>query len=253
MEDELDLSLDGKNLGNLRVVDLKQQLERRGLSKSGSKKDLVKRLKSQLEFEKLGEERKLASGGDLKLELDAATEQNEFVQQYLARQQKLLAEQTASAHTSESEEIQNSDEDEKCDSRDGYESNEKLSKVCVNKSSDSEETDISKEQKIVNVKESTDNIEHKADINENLVKKLDTDAIIMPASKDLRQVQDSWDGDIFGEVSLQEFSAAAICFHCGKPETTKQGPRELKNASSDAIAQFARVETEDDCTLQVPD
>ncbi|KFM74689.1 Apoptotic chromatin condensation inducer in the nucleus, partial [Stegodyphus mimosarum] len=71
MEDEVSVSLDGKALGNLRVVDLKQELDKRGLSKSGSKKDLVKRLK----------------------QLDAATEQNEFVQQYLAQQQKIYAEQ----------------------------------------------------------------------------------------------------------------------------------------------------------------
>lgn len=45
MEDEASTSLDCKVLGNLRVVDLKQELEKRGLSKSGSKKDLVKRLK----------------------------------------------------------------------------------------------------------------------------------------------------------------------------------------------------------------
>lgn len=45
MEDEALVPLDCKGLGNLRVVDLKQELEKRGLSKSGSKKDLVKRLK----------------------------------------------------------------------------------------------------------------------------------------------------------------------------------------------------------------
>lgn len=38
--------IDLKNLHDLRVVDLKKELERRGLSKSGSKKDLVDRLKT---------------------------------------------------------------------------------------------------------------------------------------------------------------------------------------------------------------
>lgn len=45
MEDDASIFLDGKTLANLRVVDLKLELEKRGLSKSGSKKDLVKRLK----------------------------------------------------------------------------------------------------------------------------------------------------------------------------------------------------------------
>lgn len=44
MEDE-SASLDGKGILNMRVVDLKLELEKRGLSKSGTKKDLVKRLK----------------------------------------------------------------------------------------------------------------------------------------------------------------------------------------------------------------
>jgi len=38
--------VDGKPLSSLRVVDLKQELEKRGISKSGSKKDLVDRLRT---------------------------------------------------------------------------------------------------------------------------------------------------------------------------------------------------------------
>ncbi|GIX84055.1 SAP domain-containing protein [Caerostris extrusa] len=108
--------LTAKRLGNLRVVDLKQELEKRGLSKSGSKKDLVKRLKAQLEFEKLCGERK-AGECDLKLDLDADTEKNEFVQQYLAQQQKIYAEQKAVKRLVELEEtLKSSDEKESCDS-----------------------------------------------------------------------------------------------------------------------------------------
>ncbi|GFV00093.1 SAP domain-containing protein [Trichonephila clavipes] len=120
MEDEASILLDGRTLGNLRVVDLKQELEKRGLSKSGSKKELVKRLKSQLEFEKLCGERKSTGECDLKLELDADTEQNEFVQQYLAQQQKIYAEQKEAKRLVELEEtLKSGDEKESCDSTKG--------------------------------------------------------------------------------------------------------------------------------------
>lgn len=46
MADKNDFMVDGKPLSSLRVVDLKQELEKRGLSKSGSKKDLADRLKA---------------------------------------------------------------------------------------------------------------------------------------------------------------------------------------------------------------
>ena len=39
------ITLDGRVLSDFRVVDLKKELEKRGLSKSGSKKDLIERLK----------------------------------------------------------------------------------------------------------------------------------------------------------------------------------------------------------------
>jgi len=38
--------IDGKPLSSLRVVDLKEELEKRGLPKSGQKKDLAERLKN---------------------------------------------------------------------------------------------------------------------------------------------------------------------------------------------------------------
>ncbi|KAG8187627.1 hypothetical protein JTE90_027037 [Oedothorax gibbosus] len=121
MEDDGSVLLDGKTIANLRVVDLKLELEKRGLSKSGSKKDLVKRLKQQVEFEKLSQ-RKSTGDCDLKIELDADTEQNEFVQQYLAQQQKIYAQQKEVKRQVELEEIQKSgDEKESCDSTKGDE------------------------------------------------------------------------------------------------------------------------------------
>ena len=46
MADKDRLRIDGKLLSELRVVDLKKELDNRKLSKSGSKKELVERLKS---------------------------------------------------------------------------------------------------------------------------------------------------------------------------------------------------------------
>jgi hypothetical protein len=45
MADLEDVTLDGRPLNSLRVADLKAALEERGLSKSGPKNALVKRLK----------------------------------------------------------------------------------------------------------------------------------------------------------------------------------------------------------------
>ena len=45
MADKGELFVGAKPLSSLRVVDLKEELEKRGLSKSGSKKDLSERLK----------------------------------------------------------------------------------------------------------------------------------------------------------------------------------------------------------------
>ncbi|KAH7981897.1 hypothetical protein HPB52_001458 [Rhipicephalus sanguineus] len=56
MADKSEAALDGKALHSLRVVDLRSALEKRGLPKSGSKKELVERLKLQLKIEKLHEE-----------------------------------------------------------------------------------------------------------------------------------------------------------------------------------------------------
>lgn len=45
MADRKEFEIDGRPLSSLRVVDLKIELEKRGLSKSGSKKELSDRLK----------------------------------------------------------------------------------------------------------------------------------------------------------------------------------------------------------------
>ena len=46
MEDDERFYVNGKLLDDLRVVDLKKELEIKGLPKSGSKKDLQERLKT---------------------------------------------------------------------------------------------------------------------------------------------------------------------------------------------------------------
>ena len=46
MEDNESLDIDGTPLTDLRVVDLKKELDKRNLSKSGTKKQLLERLKS---------------------------------------------------------------------------------------------------------------------------------------------------------------------------------------------------------------
>ena len=46
MADDEVLEINGKSIYDLRVTDLKKELDKRGLSKSGNKKELVERLKS---------------------------------------------------------------------------------------------------------------------------------------------------------------------------------------------------------------
>lgn len=46
MADDSDITLNGKLLSELRVVDLKRELEQRGLSKGGSKTQLTDRLRA---------------------------------------------------------------------------------------------------------------------------------------------------------------------------------------------------------------
>ncbi|XP_037498703.1 uncharacterized protein LOC119372300 isoform X1 [Rhipicephalus sanguineus] len=92
MADKSEAALDGKALHSLRVVDLRSALEKRGLPKSGSKKELVERLKLQLKIEKLHEESVKAEDRVPNLDLqDELTGQNDFVRQYLAAQQQTYA------------------------------------------------------------------------------------------------------------------------------------------------------------------
>ncbi|CAE1161180.1 ACIN1 [Acanthosepion pharaonis] len=92
MADDEDIHLDGKPVDDLRVIDLKRELDKRGLSKSGSKPQLVDRLKAQLLLEKLqslpvDEEETVPN---LKLQNDEVTGQSEFIKQYLEQQKKLF-------------------------------------------------------------------------------------------------------------------------------------------------------------------
>ena len=46
MADGEDIHIDGKPISSLRVVDLRKECDKRGISKSGSKNQLVERLKT---------------------------------------------------------------------------------------------------------------------------------------------------------------------------------------------------------------
>ncbi|XP_046645566.1 apoptotic chromatin condensation inducer in the nucleus-like isoform X2 [Daphnia pulicaria] len=81
-----ELCVGGKPISSLRVVDLKQELEKRSLPKSGSKKDLLERLRLHLQLE---EDREAALADEEhvpNLSLCNETE-NDFIREYLAAQQ----------------------------------------------------------------------------------------------------------------------------------------------------------------------
>ncbi|XP_062261039.1 apoptotic chromatin condensation inducer in the nucleus [Platichthys flesus] len=90
MADLEDVTLDGRPLQSLRVADLKAALEERGLSKSGQKNALIKRLKGALMLENL----QRTSTGNIGLQpnsqIGEEMSQNSFIKQYLAKQQELL-------------------------------------------------------------------------------------------------------------------------------------------------------------------
>ncbi|XP_070537324.1 apoptotic chromatin condensation inducer in the nucleus-like isoform X1 [Ptychodera flava] len=103
-----ELTIGGKRIETLRVVDLKAELKKRGLSNSGTKNQLIKRLKTQVTLEKLQE----ASQSDVlpsqKIAADETVGANEFIQQYLKQQQELLAQReslqaAAAAHQADVE------------------------------------------------------------------------------------------------------------------------------------------------------
>uniref|UniRef100_A0A8C4RV34 SAP domain-containing protein n=1 Tax=Erpetoichthys calabaricus TaxID=27687 RepID=A0A8C4RV34_ERPCA len=85
-----DVTLDGKPLHLLRVADLKAALEQRGLTKSGQKNALVKRLKGALMLENLQKHSTPHSGLQPNSQIGEEMSQNSFIKQYLAKQQELL-------------------------------------------------------------------------------------------------------------------------------------------------------------------
>ncbi|XP_037538036.1 apoptotic chromatin condensation inducer in the nucleus isoform X2 [Nematolebias whitei] len=90
MADLEDVTLDGRPLQSLRVADLKAALEERGLSKSGQKNALVKRLKGALMLENLQRTSTPHIGLQPNSQIGEEMSQNSFIKQYLAQQQELL-------------------------------------------------------------------------------------------------------------------------------------------------------------------
>ena len=85
------MEIDGRDIDSLRVVDLKQELEKRGLPKSGTKKDLLARLKkwlhqqSEAGVEEAAPEAPVTSPKSLpNVTIADGLQQNDFVQEYLA-------------------------------------------------------------------------------------------------------------------------------------------------------------------------
>ncbi|XP_076829331.1 uncharacterized protein acin1a isoform X2 [Brachyhypopomus gauderio] len=90
MADLEDVTLDGRPLHSLRVADLKAALDERGLSKSGQKNALVKRLKGALMLENLQRTSTHHPGLQPNSQIGEEMSQNSFIKQYLAKQQELL-------------------------------------------------------------------------------------------------------------------------------------------------------------------
>ncbi|KAM9845370.1 uncharacterized protein acin1a isoform 2-T2 [Aulostomus maculatus] len=90
MADLEDVTLDGRPLQSLRVADLKAALEERGLSKSGHKNALIKRLKGALMLENLQRTSTAHVGLQPNSQIGEEMSQNSFIKQYLAKQQELL-------------------------------------------------------------------------------------------------------------------------------------------------------------------
>ncbi|XP_023140293.2 apoptotic chromatin condensation inducer in the nucleus isoform X2 [Amphiprion ocellaris] len=90
MADLEDVTLDGRPLQSLRVADLKAALEERGLSKSGQKNTLIKRLKGALMLENLQRTSTPHIGLQPNSHIGEEMSQNSFIKQYLAKQQELL-------------------------------------------------------------------------------------------------------------------------------------------------------------------
>ncbi|RUS80396.1 hypothetical protein EGW08_011832 [Elysia chlorotica] len=103
------LLVKGTPVAELKVNDIKKELDKRGLSKAGSKTQMLERLKAQLLLEKLQQDAAQSSGDELEgnpfwflwieclvvflqLQQESAG-QSEFVRQYLEQQQKNLERQ----------------------------------------------------------------------------------------------------------------------------------------------------------------
>ncbi|XP_034038354.1 apoptotic chromatin condensation inducer in the nucleus [Thalassophryne amazonica] len=89
MSDLDDVTLDGRPLQSLRVADLKVALKERGLSKSGKKKKLIKRLKGAL-MENLQRTSTHHTGRQPNSQFGEEMSHNSIIKQYLAKQQELL-------------------------------------------------------------------------------------------------------------------------------------------------------------------
>nr|XP_023688339.1 apoptotic chromatin condensation inducer in the nucleus [Paramormyrops kingsleyae] len=85
-----DVTLDGRPLHSLRVADLKAALAQRGLSRSGQKNALIKRLKGALMLENLQRTSTPHIGLQPNSQIGEEMSQNSFIKQYLAKQQELL-------------------------------------------------------------------------------------------------------------------------------------------------------------------
>jgi len=111
-------TLHGKPLMSLRVVDLKEELEKRGLSKAGAKKDLVARLEEYiLEHEK-------EDADDSPESSSVPFEDNPMIREYMAMREsqlKLAMEEKAQAETSSAASVETPDAPE--DKSDGEPTN----------------------------------------------------------------------------------------------------------------------------------
>ncbi|WAR11606.1 ACINU-like protein [Mya arenaria] len=148
MADEEELFVNGKPLSSLRVVDLKKECDKRGLSKSGSKSHLVERLKTQLLFENPDNETSGTGAGPNKM-LEKEDCQNEFIKQYLAQQKQLIENAESSLNSSSQEsDSEESPKKRKADSPQIQSpplevSPEKPVPVAINKPADDAPTEIS--------------------------------------------------------------------------------------------------------------